>query len=216
MTKIIAFTGSAGSGKDLTAEIMTKQMITRDPNVRIRTLSFAAPIKLAVACLLDCDVADFDNREFKEGSLLDSYGLKTSPRQLMQLLGDDYARQMIDDQIWIKLAQRRFNSAVEQKADFLFITDLRYENEADWVIENAGTILYIDRPDAAPIASHASEAGLSRPPCYVIDNSLSIGHLRMEVSQMTAMLQRLPTQSMGLDDVSPEEWDRVARRCRYG
>lgn len=216
MTKIIALTGPAGCGKDIVTEIMMAQMIRRDPTVKLRTLSFAAPIKEAVAAILGCEVSDFDNRAFKEGSLMISHGLDTSPRIMMQLMGDQYARQMIDEDIWLKVAQQRFDFAQDQKDDFLFITDCRYENEADWIMENAGTILYIDRPDAAPVASHASESGLSRPPCYVIDNSRSIDDLRVEVSTMTAMLQRLPTQRTSIDDCSPAEWDRVARRYMHG
>lgn len=214
MTKIIAFTGPACAGKDLTAEIMATQMLKRDPNVRIRTLSFAAPIKQAVAAILGCSEYDFDDRQFKEGSLKDSHGLDTSPRKMMQLLGDDYARQMIDKDIWLKIADNRYTQCVNYGAHYLFITDCRYDNEAEWVLENDGSVLYIDRPDVAPVATHVSEAGLSRPPCYVVNNSGSIDDLRRETMEMTCLLQRPPVERISIDQCSPAEWDRVARSSR--
>ena len=213
MTQIIAFTGPAGCGKDLVTEIMTSQMIRRDPSVSIRSLSFAAPIKLAVACILNCDVDDFNDRKFKEGSLLGSHGLATSPRQMMQLLGDEYGRQLIDDQIWIKTAQNNYDDACDKGADFVFITDLRYTNEHEWVLENGGVVIYIDRQDVAPVATHASESGLSNAPCFCIDNNSCIDDLRNEVLEMTCILQRPPVQRVSIDECSPSEWDLVARRC---
>ena len=209
MTKIIAFTGPACAGKDLTAEIMATQMLKRDPNVRIRTLSFAAPIKEAVAAILGCQVHDFEDRTFKEGSLLDSHRLDTSPRQMMQKLGDDYARQMIDADIWLKIAHTRYETCVRDGADFLFITDCRYDNEAEWVLENEGHILYIDRPDVAPVSAHVSEAGLSRPPCFVVDNRGSIDDLRLATMEMTCLLQRVSMERVSIDSCSPAEWDRL-------
>ena len=211
MTTIIALTGPAGCGKDLVSEIMTTQMLRRDPDVKLRSLSFASPIKEAVAAILGCRVEDFEDRSFKEGSLLDSHDLDTSPRIMMQLMGDQYARQMIDDQIWIKIAEKRLNDAEDQGVDFMFITDLRYENEQKWILENGGVVIYIDRQDVAPVAAHASEAGLTNPPCFVIDNNGSIDDLRKEVLEMATIVQPLQPVRVSIDSCSPAEWDRVSR-----
>lgn len=208
MTRIIAFTGPACAGKDLTAEIMATQMLKRDPNVRIATLSFAAPIKEAVAAILGCSIYDFKDRQFKEGSLLESHDLDTSPREMMQKLGDDYARQMIDSAIWLKMANSRYQQFVAKNMDFLFITDLRYDNEAKWVLENEGSVVYIDRPDVAPVATHVSEKGLSMSPCYTIDNSRSIDHLRIAVHHLTTLLQPI-VHLRSLNDVTPAEWNSL-------
>jgi hypothetical protein len=212
MTRIIALTGPAGAGKDLCTEIMTSQMLCRDPDVRIRSLSFAAPIKEAVAAILGCTPECFDDREFKEGSLKESHDLDTSPRKMMQLLGDDFARQMIDQAIWLKAAKARYENAQISGADFMFITDLRYENEHKWVLESGGVVIYIDRMDAAPVASHVSEAGLSRPPCFVIDNNGPIDTLRLECLEMVRLLQPQKPQRLSIDDCSPAEWNRATSR----
>lgn len=213
MTTIIALTGPAGCGKDLVSEIMTTQMLRRDPEVKLRSLSFASPIKEAVSAILGCRVECFEDREFKEGSLLDSHDLDTSPRRLMQLLGDEFGRQLIDDQIWIKIAEQRLNTAEDQGVDFMFITDLRYENEHKWILENGGVVLYIDRQDAPPVTTHASESGLSNSPCFVIDNNGSIDHLRNEAREMVTILQPLQPQRVSIDQCTPAEWDRARRDC---
>ena len=211
MTTIIALTGVANSGKDLTAEMMTNKMRRRDPDVKLRSLSFASPIKEAVSAILGCRIEDFDDRNFKEGSLIDSHGLDTSPRKMMQLMGDQYARQMIDKDIWIKIAQQRLETAKAQGVDYMFITDLRYNNEQDWVLDNGGVVVCIERNDAVPVAYHESEAGLAKPPCYVIYNNGSIEDLRMEVAEMTTILQPLELRRNSIDDCTPAEWDLMRK-----
>ena len=214
MTQIIAFTGPAGCGKDLVTEIMTSQMLRRDPSVSIRSLSFAAPIKLAVACILNCDVDDFNDRSFKEGSLLESHGLDTSPRQMMQLLGAEYGRQMIDPEIWIKTAHNTFMDACNARADFVFVTDLRYANEQAWVLEHGGIVIHVDRQFAAPVATHASENGLTDLPCFSIDNNGSLADLATETLKLTRLIQHTAsTHRTSIDDCSPSEWDKVARNA---
>ena len=214
MTTIIAFTGSAGSGKDVTAKLMQNQMTHRDDNVKLSSMSFAAPIKLAVACILNCDVDDFNDRKFKEGSLLGSHGLATSPRQMMQLLGDQYGRQLIDDQIWIKTAQNNYDDACFKGDDFVFITDLRYDNEYRWILENGGIVIHVDRESITPVATHASENGLSNAPCFSIDNNGSLADLALETLELTRLIQHtVSTHRTSIDDCSPSEWDKVARNA---
>lgn len=212
MTTIIALAGAAGAGKDETAQIMMAQLLRREPMVRIRTLSFAAPIKEAVAAILNCSVEDFEDREFKESNLLESHNLDTSPRIMMQLLGSEFGRNMIDDQIWIKTAQARFDAAKADGVGYMFITDLRYENEHKWVLENGGVVIYVDRQQAAPVAAHSSEAGLSRPPCYVIDNNGTINALRKEAYELVCLFQPVPLQKVSIDQCTPSEWDAVTRK----
>jgi hypothetical protein len=209
MTRIIALTGPAGSGKDLTAEIMMAQMLKRNFGVKIHQLSFAEPIKKAVASILGCSVDLLDDREFKEGSLTDSHDLDVSPREMMQLLGDDFARQMIDQKIWIKTAQHKFDLFCDKKADYVFITDLRYENEHKWVLENGGVVIYVDRQNAEPINNHASEAGLSRPPCFVLDNNSCIDSLKTGINALCTLVQPSTHQRNSIDDCTPAEWDSI-------
>lgn len=212
MTHIVALTGPAGSGKDITAAKMMSQIEFRNPEADIRILSFADPIKAAVAIILDCDVSDFEHRPFKETNLHDSHDLLASPRQMMQLLGDEWGRQLIDPQIWIKLALCKLNDFKEADVDFVFITDLRYDNEHEFVLRNGGTVIGINRDAAAPISEHASEAGLSAAPCYMIDNNGSLDDLCNKALEIVKILQPSCVRR-SLNDATPAEWDRVARNA---
>ncbi|MCT2531043.1 hypothetical protein N2382_09250 [SAR92 clade bacterium H921] len=209
MTQIIALTGPAGSGKDITAAKMMSQIEHRNPDAQIRILSFADPIKAAVAMILDCDVSDFEQRTFKESNLSESHDLLASPRQMMQLLGDEWGRQLIDPEIWIKLALNKLNEFKQDSIDFVFITDLRYDNEQQFVLNNGGSVIGIDREAAAPISEHASEAGLSRPACYKINNNGSLNDLCLQSLEIVKILQPVVVPR-SLNDVTPAEWDRAA------
>ena len=212
MTTIIAFTGKAGSGKDTAAKIMQEQMLQRDPTVKTAFMSFASPIKKAVAAILGCDVGCFDERKFKEGSLLDSHGLDTSPRQMMQLLGDEYGRQMISEDIWIQTAHNTLMDLCEVGADFVFITDLRYDNEQAWVLDAGGIVINVERFKRSPVATHASENGLSKPPCHTIRNYWALDDLSKETLIIAHRIQdNASTHRTSIDDCSPSEWDKVAK-----
>ena len=214
MTTIIAFTGKAGSGKDTAAKIMQEQMLQRDPTVKTAFMSFASPIKKAVAAILGCDVGCFDERKFKEGSLLDSHGLDTSPRQMMQLLGDEYGRQMISENIWIETAHNTLMDACNDGTDFVFLTDLRYDNEQTWVLENGGVVVDVHRESNTPVATHASENGLSKPPCHTIRNYWAMDDLSKETLIIARRIQdNASTHRTSIDDCSPSEWDKVARNA---
>lgn len=212
MAHIIALTGPAGSGKDLTASKMISQLEWRHPKAVIKTLSFAAPIKAAVAAILGCSVSYLEHRDFKETSLAESHDLEMSPRQLMQILGTEWGRQLIDPQIWIKTAQHRFESFEQAAvpADYVFITDLRFDNEHEWVKSHGGTVILIDRPSAAPVAGHASEAGLALPPTYTINNHGSLDALCRACLDVVERIDTMGApHNRRLSDTSPAEWDRL-------
>lgn len=128
---------------------------------------------------------------------------------MMQLLGDEWGRQLIDPEIWIKLALNKLNEFKQDSIDFVFITDLRYDNEQQFVLNNGGSVIGIDREAAAPISEHASEAGLSRPACYKINNNGSLNDLCLQSLEIVKILQPVVVPR-SLNDVTPAEWDRAA------
>lgn len=208
MTKIIALTGPAGSGKDITAAKIKSQIAHRQPDAIFRDLSFADPIKAAVASILECNVSDFEQRPFKETTLHWSHDLAASPRQMMQLLGDEWGRQLIDPEIWIKLATRKLQEFKQYNVDYVLISDLRYDNEHQWILNNGGSVIRINRDAAEPVAEHSSEAGLSWAPCYTLDNNGSLDDLCLRTLQIVKILQPNAVPR-SLNDATPAEWDRV-------
>ena len=81
-----------------------------------------------------------------------------SPRQLYQLLGTDIAR-TIDVNVWVKNADMFINSVPGRS---VVITDVRFSNEAFWIRNKVGIVVYINR-DQKEISDrgHSSENGLT-------------------------------------------------------
>lgn len=113
-----------------------------------------------------------------------------TPRWALQYVGTELMRTHIDSNIWVKSLEatlishgRRFGLTGPNN-DNVVITDVRFNNEAEWVHDKGGTIVQVIRPAAPGIstAHHASEHGVSTD--YVdriIMNDGSLTELRMAV-----------------------------------
>lgn len=97
-----------------------------------------------------------------------------SPRQIYQNFGTDFVR-VIDSDIWIKLAQKQLDKGLG-----LIISDVRFDNEAEWVESNSGLLVSVRR-EASDINrdSHESELGVSKHLIHVgINNDDSVEALQ--------------------------------------
>jgi hypothetical protein len=153
--KIIGLTGPAGSGKDT-----VRQML--EQNHHCTGLAFADPMRAMLTPLLDlCGVGNewMTQRELKE---LPIPGLGQSYRVLAQRLGTEWGRS-IDADFWVKVAAASMAEVMNIKGpDAVFvISDVRFDNEAQWVIDHGGVIWQIDRVGLQPVAAHSSENGIS-------------------------------------------------------
>lgn len=77
-------------------------------------------------------------------------------RTYLQLIGTEIARDRVSPDYWIKLVE----NAMKEDADSHYvITDVRFKNEADWIIERGGVLIKLttDKDDNDP---HPSEVGL--------------------------------------------------------
>jgi hypothetical protein len=152
--KIIGLTGPAGSGKDT-----VRQML--EQNHQCTGLAFADPMRAMLAPLLDlCGGGNewMTQRELKE---LPIPGLGQSYRVLAQRLGTEWGRS-IDPDFWVKVAAASIAKVMNIKGpDTVFvISDVRFENEAQWVKDHGGVIWHIHRPAAQAVAAHQSENGI--------------------------------------------------------
>lgn len=96
---------------------------------------YSMPYKQAVT-IVDYITDDIQN----ETSPLDGYSRTEGIRRALQYLGTD-VRRNVDDQYWVK----RFHTDVPTE-DFVFVTDVRFANEADSVKDNGGLILRLEPP----------------------------------------------------------------------
>jgi len=80
-----------------------------------------------------------------------------SPREIMQLLGTEFARNMIDENVWVTALMRQLNDE-----DNYVIDDVRFPNEAAAIHARGGKVVRVVRPgDPSKKDSHISEQGLN-------------------------------------------------------
>jgi len=169
--QIIGITGKARSGKDTIANIIETEN-------RTRKISFAAPIKEAFRAVFGWHPDSYPDR--KEQRIP---GFNFTPREAMQTLGTEWGRNLQSD-LWLKIAQRKIDSAREQQNYFKYIviTDVRFDNEAFLIRKNGGIIIEVTRNDREHVAAHSSEDGLSFEAAdFTIFNDGSLNELKDNV-----------------------------------
>lgn len=164
---IISLTGLPGSGKDTIARLL----IDRGGWGKV---SFAAPLKRGLAIMLNIPMEHIDDPQLKNSP---NYKFGKSIRYMLQTLGTEWGRSLIDDEIWIRLAQEAIDEQFEL-GNNVVITDMRFENEAQYLTTLPNThLIEIIRRDTSltesaakhGIRHHASDAGIPR---HLIDHTL--------------------------------------------
>ncbi len=147
---IIGVSGAAGAGKDTAASIMQSRY-------GFGKALFAGPLKAGLCAMFGWDPALLEDREWKERVIPD---IGKSPRQLMQTLGTEWGRQLVNPDLWLLLAQRQIEAARANGLPGVVFTDCRFPNEANLIHYHGGVVVRIVRENAGAVAAHSSEAGL--------------------------------------------------------
>lgn len=113
---------------------------------------------------------DFPVNEASKAKLLTHLGTEfNSPRAILQLIGTEIIRGSIDNEIFLKLADKR----MENLADVV-IADVRFETEREWAKSKQALMCYINRPSNTRTDSHISENNLGTDEDYqVVFNNVS-------------------------------------------
>jgi hypothetical protein len=167
--KLIGLYGKAGSGKDTTADFIINNFKHH------YTLAFADPLKEAAAVAFGIPLDHFYSRELKE---MAHPNWDISPRAIAQFVGTEMFRDNIgkllprvSDDFWIYRAKLRLmnlyvpeDEGEFEDGDTVVISDVRFQNEYDWIIANDGVIIHLTRPSAdgtVGIPGHASESDIN-------------------------------------------------------
>ena len=178
---VIGIHGPLNGGKDTVCNLLKELR----PG-QFAQYAFARPLKEAGMILFGFTMEHFEDRVLKEQ--VDPYW-GFSPRKAMQLLGTEYGRQMLREDIWIRRAQREveLNKAKGLKT---IITDVRFENEAEWIrsLGDSAGLIYLSVPGLVRDEkyNHASEAGISHDASDVNilnDKSKGLQHLTYLVAE---------------------------------
>lgn len=148
-TPLIGLTGRARSGKDTVADFI----VAAQGGYKY---SFADPIRHMLRPL-GVDMWDPYWQSRKE-EIIPALGV--SPRRMMQTLGTDWGREIINPDLWLLLAQQ----TLHRNGPGMVVADVRFENEADWVRRHGGRIIHVIRPDAKEVEAHVSESGIEVAP----------------------------------------------------
>jgi len=145
--RLIALTGAKGVGKSTYAEFLAGENGT--------VLSFATPIKRMLQALVGKEYV-FGSKKNEETHL------GVTGRVLLQTLGTEWGREMIDQDIWVKAMRHILTDAMFQEYRPIVIDDLRFENEAKMIRELNGEIWHVERRSYTPANdNHVSEAGVT-------------------------------------------------------
>lgn len=180
---LIGLAGRARVGKDTVARYLAAHLT-------LISYAFADPLKQALASMFHLTAAQLDGAE-KEQPLP---WLGKSPRELMQLLGTEWGRDLVHPQLWLLLAEQNLQLLAEhdQAMKGVVIRDVRFDNEAAWVRSKGGVILHITRPDAAAVASHSSEAGIARCSSdFALANEGTLDELYDKLDSFISSLHRI-------------------------
>jgi len=168
--KIIGIAGPAGAGKTTVAGMIQQMQPGYD------RLAFSTPIKEMLRVGLGLSEAQLygDQKEVADPR----YGC--TPRHLMQTLGTEWGRNMINQDIWL-------NATISKICGPTVVEDVRFFGEADWVRKH-GALLHVAR-NGLVTHRHESEAGIQPAGGdYFINNSFGLGDLEQQVENFLASL----------------------------
>lgn len=136
----IGVVGFIGSGKGTVGDILSKYSFEK--------ISFASHLKDVTSVmfgwdrkLLEGDTAE--SRDFREK--IDPFWSKKlnrefTPRLALQLMGTEVGRNVFGQSLWIHALENKID-----KDENYIVTDVRFQNEIDWIREQKGIIIEIRR-----------------------------------------------------------------------
>ena len=181
---IIGISGKARSGKNTFAEMLAEELHKRTGKAYV-LMAYADELKKMAQREFDLswDQLWGDEKEAKDERYIKFKQEYWTGREIMQQLGGFY--RSIDNDFWVK---KLFKLIDEKEYENVIITDVRYPNEVDPVVERKGLHIRIERPSADKIhgSEHASETSLDES--YKVDfnviNQWTIEELRKTATEL--------------------------------
>jgi hypothetical protein len=112
-----------------------------------------------------------------------------NPRHILQYIGTDLIRSSIDDNIFLKLADKR----IEKSKKDIVISDCRFANERAWFLKKNAVLALVKRPSLKVNADmHISENDLGTEDDYqvIINNDTTLNNLSLNVTTWINMTNR--------------------------
>lgn len=134
---VVGVVGKAGSGKDSALKFFQEV----GSYTWVGQWAFANPLK-KIAEIMGFTKEQLVDRKLKE-TVDEFWGI--SPRKFLQMCGTEMFRDVWREDVWIKLATRDIQKLLTTR-DIVFVTDVRFPNEAKAIKEMGGIIVRVERP----------------------------------------------------------------------
>lgn len=180
MIQLLAFTGKKYAGKNTAADGLEGWEQLAFANVMREMLSTLNPIVLG-------HYGDVSKVYRWDDAMVDGYSqAKQNPefRRLMQVFGTDVIRKR-DPEFWVRQLGKTVAKLKKLGVEKFVITDLRFDNEAEWVIQNGGSVVRVVRKSTEDNDTHASEAGVGGQ--YIYDTLWNDGDVN-DLHALTRLL----------------------------
>lgn len=191
--RIIGLCGAAGSGKDTVAGMIAELV----PGAKRQ--GFADALKQSAARLFLPEASIEEGVQFCNtlkapeavvgwAPIEGAQAILISGRQFLQRYGTESHRDVFGQDFWLDAVLPDGRDDCE----LLLIPDMRFENEAERVVDRGGEVWKIVRPEVSPVEAHVSEAGI--PADYIAQELLNYGTLEELRTIVTANLAAFDTQ----------------------
>lgn len=154
---LIALSGLKGSGKDTAADyLVAKYSFTK--------VSFAEALR-QMLLIIDPEISFEDmwglncrrlSQIVREEGWDSAKRRFPEVRRLMQVTGTEAVRMIFGEDAWINIVARRYPDLADDSTRYV-ITDCRFDNEVEFVRNQGGVLVWIDRPGVVS-DGHAGES----------------------------------------------------------
>lgn len=212
---IVSLSGVKRSGKSTVASILTskfgfKEIALADPlralcskvfdiplstflSDELKEKPFEIPAQLTasrishIAAIIEHEWNfDVSNEQYNKIAEFLDYTF-SNPRQILQIVGTEIIRGSIDDNIFLKLADRR----IDQYNCNVVVSDVRFKVEQEWAKNKGAMMCLIKRPNLdLPTDSHISENQLTNEDIYgtIMTNDAELSVFKHDVHQYFGMI----------------------------
>ena len=203
---LIGINGKIGSGKDtvgkiiqhLTSNWFDEEFVdTHMLDIRSswEIKKFAGKLKQIASLLSGIPVKRFEDQEFKQKQMSEGWGM--TYREFLQKLGTEAMRNGLHTNVWVNALFANYNAigykykdcdykVIQGKWEYpnWIITDLRFPNEIEAIVERKGITIRVNRPGIS-LLDHPSETSLDTAEFdYTIVNDSTIEDLVIKVREI--------------------------------
>jgi hypothetical protein len=143
MSNLIGVCGFARAGKNSFADFIKSLQKEMEPRpAKIEALSFAYPLRK--------ELEDFVQQRLGISTFTENLKEKEIIRPLLVCWGTEIMRNQIDPDYWIKKMEKAVETNRKSKITSI-ITDVRFQNEIEWIRSQGGKTIFVNRENVGPI-----------------------------------------------------------------